>query len=188
MTRTDHCGLFGIFYFPRLKGPTHYSGYGCDVFSLRSSWLCVGLPSLCYIWPGWILTWCTFIGTAASWTLHTSSWTLTTRQVRSLHSSIILDRRYIFLPLHPFPFLCGVSLRQVVPDVIQPPPLRSSSPYFLRHLHHHHSLAHIFSSQYMHIPHQPIFMHFPGYFSHLRCPSNYFIPNAVQLGDSTHPS
>ena len=25
-------------------------------------------------------------------------------------------------------------------------------------------------------------------FSHLRCPSNSFIPNSVQLGDSTHPS
>ena len=35
---------------------------------------------------------------------------------------------------------------------------------------------------------QPTFLHFLGYFSHLRCPSNSFIPNSVQLGDSTHPS
>ena len=43
------------------------------------------------------------------------------------------------------------SLRQVVPDVIQPSPLPSSSPSFPRHLHHHHSLAYVFhfSSQYM---------------------------------------
>ena len=47
------------------------------------------------------------------------------------------------------------------PDVIhQTPPLRSSSPSFPRHLHHHHSLAHIlfivfFSSHYTPIPLSP---------------------------------
>ena len=40
----------------------------------------------------------------------------------------------------------------------------------------------------MPIPLQPTFLHFLGYFSHLRCPSNSFIPNSVQLGDSTNPS
>ena len=116
---------------------------------------------------------------------------------------------YNLLP-HPFPLLCGVdvsyetppfrpvlrvlqcqfSLRQVVPDVVQPPPLRSSSPSFPRHLHRHHSLDYVFflSSQYMPIPLQPTFLYFLGYFSHLRCPSNSFIPNSVQLGHSTHPS
>ena len=111
---------------------------------------------------------------------------------------------------HLFPLLCGVdvsydtppfssvlrvlpgqfSLRQVVPDTIQPPPLWSSSPSIPRHLHHHHSLAHMFffSSQYTPISLQPTFLHFLRYFSHLRCPSNSFIPNSVQLGDSTHPS
>ena len=71
-----------------------------------------------------------------------------------------------------------------------PPPLQFSHPSFPRHLHHHHSLAHIFffSSQYMPIPLKPTFMHFHGYFSHPCCPSNSFIPNSVQLGDSTHPS
>ena len=66
----------------------------------------------------------------------------------------------------------------------------SSSPSFPRHLHRHHSLAYVFvfSSQYMPIPLQPTFLHFLGYFSHLRCPSNSFIPNSVQLGDSTHES
>ena len=78
---------------------------------------------------------------------------------------------YLLL-LHRFTLLCGVgvsyemplglpcqfSLRQVVFDVIQPPLLWSSSPSFPRHLHHHHSLAHIFvfSSQYLPIPLQPI--------------------------------
>ena len=82
------------------------------------------------------------------------------------------------------------SLRQVVPDVIQPSPLRSSSRSFPRHLRRHHSLAHVFffSSQYMPILRQPTFSHFLGHFSHLRCPSNYFIPYSIQVGDSTHPS
>ena len=46
------------------------------------------------------------------------------------------------------------SLRQVVLNVIQSPPLRSSSPSFSRHIHHHHSLAYVFlfSSQYMPVP------------------------------------
>ena len=80
------------------------------------------------------------------------------------------------------------SLRQVVPDVIQHPPLRSSSPSLPRHLHHHHPLVHtlFFSSQY--ILRQPIFPHFLGYFSHLRCFCNSFIPYSIQVGDSTHPS
>ena len=111
---------------------------------------------------------------------------------------------------HLFPLSCGVdvsyetppsssvlsvlpgqfSLGQVVPDAIQPPPLWSSSPSFPRHLHHHHCLAYVFvfSSQYVPIPLQPTFLYFLGYFSHLRCPANSFIPNSVQLGDSTHPS
>ena len=111
----------------------------------------------------------------------------------------------LLLP-HFFPLLCGVdvsyetppfspvlrvlplqfSLRQIVPDAIHPPPLWTSSPSFSRHLNRHHSLAYVFvfSSQYMPIPLQPIFLHFRGYFSHLRCPSNSFIPNSVQLGDS----
>ena len=79
-------------------------------------------------------------------------------------------------------------LRQIVIDVIQPSPLWSSSPSFPWHLHHHHSHAHIFffSCRCM-IQLQPTFLHFLGYFFHLHCPSNYFIPNAVQLGDSTYP-
>ena len=53
------------------------------------------------------------------------------------------------------------SLQQVVLDVMQPPPLRSASPSFPRHLYHHHSLAwyeFFFSSQCMHIPLQPTFL------------------------------
>ena len=75
---------------------------------------------------------------------------------------------------HLFPLLCGVdvsydtppfspvlgvlpgqfSLRQVVPDAIQPPLLWYSCPSIPRHLHRHHSLAYafVFSSQYMPIP------------------------------------
>ena len=62
----------------------------------------------------------------------------------------------LFLP-HPFPLLCGVdvsyalppltrlSFRNVFPDVFQPPHFaRSSSPFFPRHLHRHHSLACVF--------------------------------------------
>ena len=54
-----------------------------------------------------------------------------------------------------------------------------SSPSFPRHLHRHHSLAYVFvfSSQYMHIPLQPTFLYFLGYFYLLRCPSSSFIPN-----------
>ena len=46
---------------------------------------------------------------------------------------------------------CQFSLRQVVPDALQPPSLWSSSPSFSRYLHRHHSLAYVFvfSSQYM---------------------------------------
>ena len=109
-----------------------------------------------------------------------------------------------------FPLLCGVdiyyetppfspglgvlpgqlSLRQVVSDAIQPPPLWYSSPSIPRHLHRHQSIAYVFvfSSQYMPIPLLPTFVHFLGYLSNLRCPSNYFILNSVQLSDSTHPS
>ena len=59
------------------------------------------------------------------------------------------------------------SLWQVIPDVVQPPPLRSSSPSFRQHLHHHHSLPYIFLffSQYMPLPLKPTFLHFLGYFS-----------------------
>ena len=111
---------------------------------------------------------------------------------------------YILLLLHLFPLVCVVdvsyetppfspvlhvlprqfSLRQVVLDVIQPPPLWSPSPSFPRHLHPHHSLAYVFvvSSQYMPTPLQPTFLDI----SHIRCPSNSFIPNSVQHGDSTH--
>ena len=35
---------------------------------------------------------------------------------------------------------------------------------------------------------QPTFLYFLGNFPNLRCPSNSFIPNSLQLGDSTHPS
>ena len=45
----------------------------------------------------------------------------------------------------------------------------------------------LFSIQYMPIPLQPTFLHFLEYFSHLRCLSNSFIPDSVQLGDSTYP-
>ena len=37
-------------------------------------------------------------------------------------------------------------------------------------------------SIHAHIPLQPTFLHFLGYFSHLRCPSNCSIPYSVQLG------
>ena len=82
------------------------------------------------------------------------------------------------------------SVRQVVPDAPQSPPHRSSSPSFPRHVHPHHYLAHIlfFSSQYRPTPLQLTFLHFLGYFSHLRRPSNYFISNSVQLGGSIHTS
>ena len=85
------------------------------------------------------------------------------------HFSLNLANVCHLLLLHPFPRLCGVdvsyesppfsplflpgqfSLRQVVPDAIQPHLLRSFSPSFPRHLYHHHSLAYVFvfSSQYM---------------------------------------
>ena len=89
-----------------------------------------------------------------------------------------------FIPvLHVLPRQFSLRVRQVVLDVIQPPPLWSPSP-FPRHLHPHHCLAYAFvvSSQYMPIPLQPTFLDI----SHIRCPSNSFIPNSFQHGDSTH--
>ena len=64
--------------------------------------------------------------------------------------------RLVFLMIRLLLIRSGASsfwqfcLRQVIPDVIHPPPLRSSSPSFPRHLHDHHSFAHIFffASQY----------------------------------------
>ena len=83
------------------------------------------------------------------------------------------------------------SRQQVVPDVIQPLALRTSSPSLPRHLYHHHYIAHtfFFSSQYMTIPLQTTFMHLldRAFFSHLRYPSNSFIHYSVQLGNSAHP-
>ena len=54
------------------------------------------------------------------------------------------------------------SLRRIVPNAIQPPPLWSSSPSFTRHLHPHHSLAYVivFCSQYTPIPLQPTLLTF----------------------------
>ena len=114
-----------------------------------------------------------------------------------------------FFLLRLLPLLCGVdvscetpppsgpvlrvipwqfSIWQVVPDVIQPPPLWSSSPSFPRHLHHSLAYVFVFSSQYTPIPLQRTLLHFLGYFSHFCCPRNSFIPNSVKLGNSTHPS
>ena len=78
------------------------------------------------------------------------------------------------------------SLRQIVTDVVQPPPIWSSSPCLPRHLHHHHSLAHILFS---------VVNTCPYHFNLLSCTSvdisSTFvvapIHNSVQLGDSTHP-
>ena len=108
-----------------------------------------------------------------------------------------------------FPILCGVdvsyetltvnpalcyrflkfSLRQVIPDVIQPLALRTFTPPLPPHPYHHHSLAHtcFFSSQYITIPLQTTFLHFLGYFSHLCYHTNSFIPYSIQLGNSAHP-
>ena len=103
-----------------------------------------------------------------------------------------IDVSYDTLPDNPA--LCFIpvqfSLRQAVPDIIQPLALRTSSPSFPRHLYHHHSLAHtffFFYSQYMSIPIQTTFLYFLGYLSHLRYPSNSFIPYSVHLGNSAHP-
>ena len=79
-----------------------------------------------------------------------------------------IDVSYDTLPVNPA--LCFIpvqfSLRQSVPDVIQPLALRTSSPSLPRHLYHHHSLAHtfFFYSQYMSIPIQTTFLYFLGYF------------------------
>ena len=114
---------------------------------------------------------------------------------------VLISSAHSFFP-HPFPLLSGVdvlyespplnpvlrflawrfSLRHVFPNAMQTP-----SFSFPRHLHH--CFAHMFfSSRYMPIPLQPTFLHYLGYFSHLRCLSNSFIPNSVQLGNSTQPS
>ena len=75
-----------------------------------------------------------------------------------------VDVSYETLPVNPaLCFIpCQFSLRQVVPDVIQPLALRTFPPSLPRHLYNHHSLAHtfFFSSQYMTIPLQTTFMHF----------------------------
>ena len=55
-----------------------------------------------------------------------------------------VDVSYETLPVNPT--LCFVPwkffLRQVIPDVIQPLALRTSTPSLPPHLYHHHSLAH----------------------------------------------
>ena len=85
-----------------------------------------------------------------------------------------VDVSYDTLPVNLA--LCFVpwqlSLRRVVPDVIHPLALRTSSPSLPRHLYHHHYLAHtfFFSSQYTHIPLQTSFLHFLGYFSNFAIP------------------
>ena len=108
-----------------------------------------------------------------------SSWTCSTG--RYYHITSLPHVSQLLLPhLFPHVFMWGLmffmrrlhlarscassadnSLRQVVPDVIQPPPLWSSPPSFLRNLHPHHSLAYVFvfSSQYVPIPLQPTFLH-----------------------------
>ena len=62
---------------------------------------------------------------------------------------------------------------------------------FPRHLHHHHSLSCPHIILLVSIQAHTISPYFPvlsWIFSHIRCPSNYFIPISVQLGDSTQPS
>ena len=56
--------------------------------------------------------------------------------------TFIWGRRFLLNPVLRF-LPWQFSLWQVVLDVIQPPLLRSSSPSFPRHLHHHHSLAYV---------------------------------------------
>ena len=81
------------------------------------------------------------------------------------------------------------SLQQVLPDVIQLPPLLSSSLSLLRHIHHHHSSTNkLFFSINSHLNLISCKPYVIGYFSHLRCCSSSFIPYDVKLGDSTHPS
>ena len=63
--------------------------------------------------------------------------------------------------------------RQVVPDVMQPPPVRSSSPSFPRH--HHHSPANTILLLFSIHAHATS-TYFLGYFSHLRCPANSITP------------
>ena len=80
---------------------------------------------------------------------------------------------------HPFKLVLRFfprqfSPRQVVSNVIQPPPLRP------RHLHRHHCIARILIFSSHHIPLQPTFLHFRGHFSHIRCPSNSFISYSIQ--------
>ena len=75
--------------------------------------------------------------------------------------------RRLHLALLPWQF----SLRQVFLDVIQPPPLWSSSPSFPRHLHPHQSLPYVFVS----IGTFP----FPYHFNLLSCTFFYISPTFV---------
>ena len=61
---------------------------------------------------------------------------------------------------------------------------------FPRHLHPRPSFTNIlfFSSQHKPISLQHTFLHYIGYFSHLRFPSVSFTHYSVQIGDSTQPS
>ena len=64
------------------------------------------------------------------------------------------------LPVNPaLCFIPRIYRRQVVPGVIQPLALRTSSNSLPRHLYHHHSLTHTFFFS-MTMPLQTTFMHF----------------------------
>ena len=98
------------------------------------------------------------------------------------HAGVGCSQPYMGLVPHILPLWCWVdasyhmpplnsvlrllpwqsTLQQVVPGVIQPHSLWSTSPSFPRNLHRHDSLAHTFvvSFQYMPIPLHPAFLYF----------------------------
>ena len=105
----------------------------------------------------------------------------------------------LLLPL-PFPLLCGVDVSyETPPSGLALPPLTIFSDKSFLMLSNHLrfglplflspgtsitiTLLPTYSSSHLNTL-QPTFLHFLGYFSHLRFPSNSFIPNSLQLGDS----
>ena len=80
------------------------------------------------------------------------------------------------------------SLQQVLPDVIQLPPLlSSSSPAHPSPSLFYQQVILLFSIN-SHLNLLSCKPYVIGYFCHLRCSSSSFIPYDVKLGDSTHPS
>ena len=92
--------------------------------------------------------------------------------------------------LHPHSTSIVPSLPQANIHTVHPPPLRSYFPSPSLHIQPHHSFPKIFfvPSRDMSAPLEPSFLHFLGYFSSFRSPSNSASHHSSHLCNITYPS